>query len=103
MKSIVIRVAIVIAVVIQVVWFISPSTKSPMGADYRNSERLAALSLYASDPTPANSDGVEREMKMVTDHLATRKASVFVGLLLLDAALVYSLWRPRKLRGRPLK
>ncbi len=92
MKTNLVRAIIVLLVAVEIVWFVSPSHKSLMGESYRNQERLAALNQNASQPSSANQAVVDKEMKLLSKHVANRHIEIFVALLAFDGLLIFCFW-----------
>lgn len=92
MPKYIIRLAIVLIIIIEIAWLLSPSHKSTVGERFRNTERLAALEQAASQPSAVNQAAVKQEMKILYEHILTRKIIIFIILIAIDAIFIYLFW-----------
>jgi hypothetical protein len=86
------RVFIVLMVLLEIVWFVSPQFGSTMGESYRHRERLAALKAASDNPSPTTTATVEDELSRVRTYVGYRHLMTFAGLLILDAIAMFYFW-----------
>ena len=99
--------AIALLIALQALWFILPRQGSTLGVSYRNSDRIAALKEYAEGPSVPTRQAVERELSLLSEHMARRQRMILLTFLITDAVLIcvcWSFWNrryPLRLRNSP--
>jgi ABC-type cobalt transport system substrate-binding protein len=86
------RLAIVAIVLAQLVWFIFPRHGSQMGDAYRNRERLEALKQYSDSPSATTKAAVDKEMDLLSSHMAKRRIQIFAIMVAVDVVLIFAFW-----------
>ena len=85
------QLVIVVILLIQLAWFIHPRAGSSMGDPYRNQARIAALQSVES-PSTATKAVAEKEMELLSQHVALRFFVVLAFNLLVDIVLIFLCW-----------
>jgi hypothetical protein len=87
-----VKLVMLVIVAIQLAWFIYPRAGSSMADPYRNHERIAAFKQNAEAPSSASQFAVDREMRLLYEHLAKRNVIFLAANLVADTILILLFW-----------
>jgi hypothetical protein len=86
------RLLIIVAVALELLWFVYPRMGSVMGESYRRRERLEALRAYQEDPSAHSDARLHEELDRASAHIGNRHLLLFGVLLVGDAIAIYLFW-----------
>ena len=95
LKKILMILAFVLVITLQAFWFVLPRRGSSMGDSYRNKNRIAALKEYAEHPSDATRQNMDKELSLLSEHVAHRQRILLTAFLIADVGVVWFAWRLR--------